>query len=61
MAAVVTSRWKPLRAGIFNIWEYDDQVFDFGDGRLVIRGNQTGKILGIKRVTSTRYCPPPIS
>lgn len=44
MAAVVTSRWKPLRAGIFNIWEYDDQVFDFGDGRLVIRGrNGSGK------------------
>jgi uncharacterized protein (TIGR02680 family) len=44
MATDVTSRWKPLRAGIFNIWEYDDQVFDFGDGRLVIRGrNGSGK------------------
>jgi uncharacterized protein (TIGR02680 family) len=34
----------PSRAGIFNIWEYDDQVFEFGDGRLVLRGrNGSGK------------------
>ncbi len=38
------SRWRPSRAGIFNIWEYDDQVFEFGDGRLVLRGrNGSGK------------------
>jgi uncharacterized protein (TIGR02680 family) len=37
-------RWRPSRAGIFNIWEYDDQVFEFGDGRLVLRGrNGSGK------------------
>lgn len=37
-------RWKPARAGILNIWEYDDQTFDFGDGRLVLRGrNGSGK------------------
>ncbi len=33
-----------LAAGIRNIWEYDDQVFDFADGRLVLRGpNGSGK------------------
>jgi uncharacterized protein (TIGR02680 family) len=38
------NRWKPTRAGIFNIWEYDDQIFEFGDGRLVLRGrNGSGK------------------
>lgn len=38
------TRWSPSRAGIFNIWEYDDQVFEFGDGRLVLRGrNGSGK------------------
>ena len=37
-------RWKPTRAGIFNVWEYDDQTFDFGDGRLALRGrNGSGK------------------
>ena len=37
-------RWHPIRAGIRNIWEYDDQVFDFADGRLVLRGpNGSGK------------------
>jgi uncharacterized protein (TIGR02680 family) len=38
------SRWRPSRAGIANVWEYDDQVFDFADGRLVLRGpNGSGK------------------
>jgi uncharacterized protein (TIGR02680 family) len=37
-------RWKPTRAGIFNVWEYDDQTFELGDGRLVLRGrNGSGK------------------
>jgi hypothetical protein len=37
-------RWKPTRAGIRNIWEYDDQLFEFADGRLVLRGpNGSGK------------------
>ena len=39
-----TGRWRPARAGIRNIWEYDDQVFTFADGRLVLRGpNGSGK------------------
>lgn len=38
------ARWKPTRAGIRNIWEYDDQLFEFTDGRLVLRGpNGSGK------------------
>jgi hypothetical protein len=40
----MADRWKPTRAGIRNIWEYDDQVFDFADGRLILRGpNGSGK------------------
>ena len=38
------ARWRPVRAGIRNVWEYDDQVFEFADGRLVLRGpNGSGK------------------
>lgn len=38
------ARWKPHRAGIRNIWEYDDQVFEFADGRMILRGpNGSGK------------------
>lgn len=38
------ARWQPCRAGIFNVWEYDNQTFEFGDGRLVLRGrNGSGK------------------
>ncbi|MHB8219872.1 MAG: TIGR02680 family protein [Acidimicrobiales bacterium] len=42
--ALHPSRWRPSRAGIANVWEYDDQIFDFADGRLVLRGpNGSGK------------------
>lgn len=34
-------RYRPLRAGILGIWEYDDQEFWFADGRLVLRGQNT--------------------
>jgi uncharacterized protein (TIGR02680 family) len=37
-------RWRPTRVGIRNIWEYDDQEFNFVDGRLILRGpNGSGK------------------
>ncbi len=40
----MTGRWKPARAGILNIWEYDRQLYDFADGRLILRGpNGSGK------------------
>lgn len=43
-AAARPPRWRPSRAGIRNIWEYDDQVFHFADGRLILRGpNGSGK------------------
>jgi uncharacterized protein (TIGR02680 family) len=37
-------RYRLHRAGICNVWQYDDQVFDFEDGRLLLRGkNGAGK------------------
>ncbi|MFB8004797.1 TIGR02680 family protein [Nocardia sp. NPDC056000] len=37
-------RWSPTRAGILNVWRYYDEVFDFHDGRLLLRGpNGSGK------------------
>src|SRR5438128_2390676 len=39
-----TDRWRLLRAGIQNVWEYDDQRFVFHRGRLLLRGrNESGK------------------
>jgi uncharacterized protein (TIGR02680 family) len=34
-------RFVPLRAGIRNIWEYDNQEFWFAGGRLLLRGQNT--------------------
>ena len=37
-------RWLPSRAGILNVWRYYDEVFEFHQGRLLLRGpNGTGK------------------
>jgi uncharacterized protein (TIGR02680 family) len=37
-------RFRLHRAGIFNVWQYDQQVFEFCDGRLLLRGtNGAGK------------------
>lgn len=37
-------RFQPLRAGILNLWQYDDQELRFHQGRLILRGeNGTGK------------------
>ncbi|QUH00164.1 TIGR02680 family protein [Saccharopolyspora erythraea] len=38
------SRWIPSRAGILNVWRYYDEVFEFHEGRLLLRGqNGSGK------------------
>ncbi|MCX2729079.1 TIGR02680 family protein [Saccharopolyspora sp. NFXS83] len=43
-ARATTSRWRPSRAGILNVWRYYDEVFEFHKGRLLLRGpNGTGK------------------
>jgi len=39
-----SERFQPLRAGILNLWQYDDQEFTFHGGRLLLRGeNGSGK------------------
>lgn len=42
--AAATRRFRLHRAGISNVWQYDEQEFAFGDGRLLLRGkNGAGK------------------
>ena len=37
-------RYRLNRAGILNVWQYDDQEFGFADGRMLLRGtNGAGK------------------
>jgi hypothetical protein len=37
-------RYRLTRAGVLNVWQYDEQVFTFADGRLLLRGtNGAGK------------------
>ena len=37
-------RFQIRRAGVLNVWQYDEQVFEFADGRLLLRGaNGAGK------------------
>ncbi|HZD01551.1 MAG TPA: hypothetical protein VFA46_15575, partial [Actinomycetes bacterium] len=38
------SRFRPTRAGLRNVWEYDDAAFHFAGGRVIFRGpNGSGK------------------
>lgn len=38
------NRWQLNRAGILNFWYYDEEEFNFSDGKLLLRGNNgTGK------------------
>ena len=40
----MTARFRLARAGVLNVWQYDDQIFEFADGRLLLRGaNGAGK------------------
>ncbi|NDL55759.1 TIGR02680 family protein [Phytoactinopolyspora mesophila] len=44
LPAPSSSRWQPLRLGLIDLFYYDDEVFPFVDGRLLLRGNNgTGK------------------
>ncbi|MFC5066342.1 hypothetical protein ACFPBZ_29345, partial [Actinomycetospora atypica] len=37
-------RWQPSRAGILNVYQYQDEVLEFAGGRLLLRGvNGSGK------------------
>ena len=42
--AALPERWQLNRGGIVNVYQYIDEVLDFGDGRLLLRGaNGAGK------------------
>jgi len=47
LASAVThprDRYRLNRAGVLNVWQYDNQVFELSDGRLLLRGaNGAGK------------------
>ena len=44
LPAPSSERWKPLRAGLVDMFYYDTEEFWFHDGRLLLRGNNgTGK------------------
>lgn len=44
LPAPTSERWKPLRAGLVDLFHYDVEEFHFHDGRLLLRGNNgTGK------------------
>lgn len=39
-----TAKWQLHRAGLFNFWYYDNEIFHFEDGKLLLRGaNGSGK------------------
>lgn len=47
------NKWEINRAGLFNYWYYEDEVFDFADGKLLLRGNNGAG----KSVTMQSFLP----
>lgn len=42
-------RWRPVRAGLLNVWQYTDEVLEFERGRLVLYGpNGSGKTMALE-------------
>ncbi|MGO1059531.1 TIGR02680 family protein [Planococcus sp. FY231025] len=40
----MANKWKMNRAGLLNFWYYDEEIFDFENGKLLLRGsNGSGK------------------
>lgn len=40
----MTNKWQMNRAGLLNFWYYDEEIFDFHEGKLLLRGsNGSGK------------------
>lgn len=49
-----TNKWVMNRAGIINFWYYDEQYFDFADGKLLLRGsNGSGKSVTMQSLLPT--------
>lgn len=43
------NRWRPTRAGLLNVWQYEDETFQFEKGRLVLYGpNGSGKTMALE-------------
>src|SRR5690625_1820416 len=44
-------KWKMNRAGLFNFWYYSDEIFEFSDGKLLLRGsNGSGKSVTMQSI-----------
>ncbi|GGA66841.1 TIGR02680 family protein [Ornithinibacillus halotolerans] len=45
------NKWKMNRAGLLNFWYYDDEIFEFSDGKLLLRGsNGSGKSVTMQSI-----------
>jgi uncharacterized protein YPO0396 len=48
---VTEGKWVMNRAGLLNFWYYDDEVFEFADGKLLLRGtNGSGKSVTMQSI-----------
>jgi hypothetical protein len=44
VTSTTNARWRPFRAGILNVYQYEDEILHFAGGRLLLRGvNGSGK------------------
>src|SRR5690625_3687691 len=45
------NKWQMNRAGLLNFWYYEDEIFNFADGKLLLRGNNgSGKSVTMQSI-----------
>src|SRR5699024_444925 len=45
------NKWQMNRAGLLNFWYYEDEIFHFADGKLLLRGNNgSGKSVTMQSI-----------
>ena len=59
MGSPARTRWRPTRAGILNVYQYEDETLHFADGRLLLRGvNCSGKSTAMNRTHRSVHFAP---
>ena len=56
----MNSKWQINRVGLLDFWYYDEEEFDFLDGRMLLRGaNGSGKSVTMQSFILSRTKPNP--
>jgi hypothetical protein len=57
--SMTIARWQPSRAGILNVYQYEDETLHFAGGRLMLRGvNGSDRSAAMNMLLPSTSLPP---